>query len=90
MPGKRIDADALAEKLELPCEVLGALTLTVIGRKRLLIENHRGILLYSEVCLRLRASEGQYAVYGEKMRIRVLGRGKMAIEGNIRSMGWEE
>ena len=90
MRRKRTDPDLLAERLELPEEALGALLVTAVGRRRALIENHRGITLYSDVCLRLRAAEGCFVIYGDGLRIRVLGRRSLAIEGDIRSMEWEE
>lgn len=86
---KRIDPEALAEKLELPLEALGSLLVTAVGNRRLLIENHRGIELFSEFCLRLRAAEGCFAVYGDGLCIRSLGGRTLAVEGNIRSMEWE-
>ena len=89
MGRKRIDPEALAEKLELPREVLGSLLVTAIGQRRLLIENHRGIELYSDICLRLRATEGCFSVYGNALCIRTLGGRMLAIEGDIRSMEWE-
>ena len=89
MFNKRLDPEALAEKLELPREALGALLVTAVGQRRLLIENHRGIALYSDVCLRLRSAEGCFAVCGDGLRIRALGGNVLAIEGDIRSMEWE-
>ena len=86
----RMDPDTLAERLELPPEALGALLVTAVGRRRMLIENHRGIAQYSEVCLRLNAAEGCLSVFGDGIRICVLGRHKLAIEGDIRSMEWEK
>ncbi len=85
----RIDPETLAERLELPREALGALLVTAVGQHRLLIENHRGIALYSDVCLRLNAAGGCFAVYGDGLRIRALGGRLLAIEGTIRSMEWE-
>ena len=89
MRGKHLDTDLLAERLELPAEALGALLVTAVGRRRVLIENHRGIAQYSDACLRLNAAGGAFTVYGKDIRIRVLGRKKLAIEGDISSMEWE-
>ena len=89
MARKRIRFDAIPDKLELPREALGSLLVTAVGQKRLLIENHRGIALYSDVCLRLRSAEGCFAVCGDGLRIRALGPDALAIEGHIRSMEWE-
>lgn len=87
---KKADPDLLAERLELPREAAGALLVTAIGNERVLIENHRGILQFGDVCIRLRAREGAFSLCGEKLRIRLLGRHTMAIEGDIRSMEWEK
>ena len=89
MHRKRRDPDLLAERLELPEEALGSLLVTAIGRRRVLIGNHRGIAQYSDACLRLDAAGGAFTVYGSNIRIRVLGRHKLAIEGDIGSMEWE-
>ena len=83
MHRKGIDPEALAERLELPAEALGALLVTAIGQHRLLIENHRGIALYSDVCLRLRAAGGCFAVYGEALRIRA----RSALTARLRRAG---
>lgn len=84
------DADVLAESLELPREALGALLVTAVGRTRLLIENHRGVASYSDVCLRIRAAGSCLTVYGEDLTIRLLGGRTLAIEGKISAMEWEE
>ena len=90
MRRKKPDADALAERLELPEEALGSLLVTAIGRRRVLIENHRGVLQFSDAFLLLKAAGGTFGICGDGIRIRMLGRHRLAIEGDIRSMEWEE
>ena len=85
----RILPGTVAERLDLPAEALGSLLVTAVGNRRLLIENHRGIALYGDACLRLRAAEGAFTVWGDGLRIRALGARTLAIEGNIRSTEWE-
>ncbi len=89
MRRKRWDPDLLAEKLDLPGEALGSLLVTAVGRRRVLIENHSGIALYSDACLRLNAAGGFFSIYGSELRIRALGSRTLAIEGDIGSMEWE-
>lgn len=89
MRKKRSNTDSLAERLELPEEALGSLLVTAVGRRRVLIENHRGIAHYSDACLRLNAAGGVFGVYGCDICIRMLGRHSLAIEGDISSMEWE-
>ena len=83
---KKIDLDAAAERLELPAEALGALLVTVIGKGRVLVENHRGIEQYSEEYIRLGAQGGAVSVYGSGIRMRILGKNKLAREGKSRSV----
>ncbi len=90
MRRKKIDLDAAAEKLELPGEALGALLVTAIGKSRVLVENHKGIEQYSEEYIRLSSQSGALSVYGSRLRIRILGKSRLALEGRIRSMEWEE
>ena len=75
MRRKKIDLDAAAERLELPAEALGAL--------------HRGIEQYSEEYIRLGAQGGAVSVYGSGIRMRILGKNKLALEGKIRSVEWD-
>ena len=89
MRGKKIDLDAAAEKLELPGEALGALLITVIGKSRVLVENHRGIEQYSKEFIRLAARGGAVSIYGSGIKLRILGKNKLALDGNIRSMEWD-
>ncbi len=89
MRRKALDTDALAERLQLPPEALGSLLVTAVGRRRVLIENHKGIATYSDACLRLNAAVGAFTVYGSGICIRMLGRHSLAVEGDIASMEWE-
>lgn len=86
---KKLDLDSAAERLALPEEALGALLVTVIGRRRILIENHRGIEQYSADFIRLSDRAGALCVYGSGLGIRLLGKSKLALEGEIHSLEWE-
>lgn len=81
--------DAAAERLELPAEALGALLVSAVGSRRVLIENHCGVEQYGENILRVRSRNGCLTVLGGELRIRTLGRSKLAVEGKLRSMEWE-
>lgn len=90
MRGGKRHLDAAAERLELPQEAFGALLVTAVGRGHVLIENHRGIEQYGMEYIRLRVKGGSLAVFGSGLRIHTLGKSKLALEGKIRSMEWEE
>ena len=48
MSKKNDRAELLADRLGLPSDALGSTKLSLCGRSRLLIENHRGIISYGE------------------------------------------
>ena len=90
MKRRRVDREALAERLALPPEALGALRVTVVGRGGVLIENHRGVDQFGEEYIRVRSVRGNFAVWGSDIRIRALARDVLILEGDLRSMEWEE
>lgn len=56
----------IAERFELPAETAGVVKMTVVGRHRMLVENHKGILEYAR---------DRIEVSGGKLRIRIIGDG---------------
>ena len=89
MKRKKLDREALAGKLELPPESLGALRVTAVGRSGVLIENHRGVDTFGEDYIRVRAARGSFAVRGSGISIRALARGVLILEGEFVTMEWE-
>ena len=87
--GKKIDLDAAAEKLELPGEALGALLITVIGKSRVLVENHRGILGYSEEEIVLGTGKGRLSLIGDGLHLTAMNQSEVLIHGTIRRVEWE-
>ena len=56
MKTKRDRAELLADKLDIPADALGSVKLSLCGRSRLLIENHRGIITYNDNLIRSTAA----------------------------------
>ena len=55
--------EELSDRLELPEEALGdTLRLTAVGKKRLLIERHRGVLAYGDEQIRIASAQGELVV----------------------------
>ncbi len=80
----------LAERLELPQEALpGALRLTALDDRRLLIENHRGLLAYGTEEIRVSAARGQLRVRGSELTMRAMDRAALLIAGRLQSVEWE-
>ncbi|QOT00926.1 sporulation protein YqfC [Brevibacterium sp. JNUCC-42] len=70
--------------LDLPQDVvLEVPRITMIGHLQMYIENHRGVLQFSENELRLLLSNGQLLVIGEQLVIRAILKEEVLLEGRI-------
>ena len=76
--------EELVERLKLPKDVcLGALRVTITGNNEIWIENYRGILEYSEQCIRLQTKQCQVIFEGRKLSIDYYTNEEMKISGLI-------
>ncbi len=74
----------MAERLELPKEVLLDLPLfTMMGREEITIENHKGILSYSEESIRIGTKVGVCAISGKDLHLKQLSGELLVICGTI-------
>ncbi|MGE5704988.1 MAG: sporulation protein YqfC [Clostridia bacterium] len=70
--------------LDIPQDVvLEVPRITMIGQLQMYIENHRGVLHFSESELRLLLTNGQLIVYGEQLVIRAILPEELLLEGRI-------
>lgn len=73
--------------LDVPSDViLDMPRLTMIGFLQLYIENHRGVLLFSDQELRLLLKKGQLIIRGEGLVIRTILSEELFLEGSIRAI----
>lgn len=80
----------LAERLDLPEEaVVGAVRVTAVGDRRLLIENHGGLLAYGAEQIRVVAGRGQLVLCGTELNMRAMNRAELLITGRLQSLSWE-
>ena len=80
----------LAERLELPQEAVGdAVRLTAVGDRRLLIENHCGLLAYGTEEIRVSTGRGQIVLRGTELGMRAMNRAELLITGRLQSLSWE-
>ena len=80
----------LAQRLELPEEaLLGALKLTVTGGRQALVENHRGLLDYSEERILISAIKGKLAISGTGLSLAAMNKSELLVKGRIQSVEWE-
>lgn len=73
--------------LDIPSDViLDMPRLTMVGFLQLYIENHRGVLLFSDQELRLLLKKGQLIIRGEGLVIRTILSEELFLEGTIREI----
>ncbi len=80
-----------AQVLDLPQDVVFDLPrMTLIGNMQLYVENHRGVLHFSDDLLRLQLSKGQLEVIGKQLVIRAILTEEVFIEGIIDDLKYVE
>ncbi len=57
---------------------------TAVGNRSLLVENHAGVIAFSEDCVRLAAPPGEIRVSGSELFLCDIRPGTLIIRGNIR------
>lgn len=79
-----------AENLKLPKDViLGEVLVSFVGRRSVVIENYRSIILYTDTLIKLQAKTCRVAVSGSRLVIEYYTNEEMKISGLIKSMEFE-
>lgn len=74
----------ITQKMELPPDVMMDLPrVTMIGQIHIYIENHRGLLQFSDKELRLLLKQGQLLVKGEQFVLKTMLPEEILLEGKI-------
>ncbi len=82
--------EIFSDLFELPKEViLGFPRLTLVGNIQLLVENHRGVIAYSDRLIRIGVSNGELVVRGREMQIKNLYSEELMIKGIIEGVDYE-
>ena len=77
----------LAERINLPSEPITKQPLIeIIGRNRVLIENHKGVCDYSGRNILIRTSCGQISISGEGLELACMTKEQLIIIGKIYSV----
>ena len=80
----------LPDRLELPQDlVLGAAKLTVTAGRRVLVENHRGVLDYTSERVVVSLGRGRLSIAGTDIRLRAMNRHELLIAGRIQTLEFE-
>ncbi len=64
----------------------GGVRVVISGKDRLLVEEHRGILAYSDTKLLLRLADGKLSVSGETLEISEYGERDIVVTGRIKQL----
>lgn len=83
-------AGTLGERLQIPGEALGECKLSVLGNRRALVENHRGLLHCTEELISFRARQGVLRVFGAALRIEAMDGSDLLLSGRLDRIEWEE
>ena len=82
--------EEIAGRLDLPAEtVAGVPKLTVTGRRRALIENHRGLLQYSRDRIEVDGGRVRLRIRGANLQLVAMDRSDLLISGVILSAEFE-
>ena len=82
-------AGELAERLEVPGEALGELSVQTAGRTAL-VENHRGLLSLGEESIVIAGSRGRrLTVRGTGLRVQAMTKKEMLICGTLQAVEWD-
>ncbi len=70
--------------MELPADVLMDLPrITLVGQIHIYIENHKGLLAFSDTEIRVLLKQGQMLIQGEGLVIKVILPEELVLEGKI-------
>lgn len=89
MKTKRDRAELLADKLDIPADALGSVKLSLCGRSRLLIENHRGIITYNDSLIEIDCGSVKLVIRGDALRLGAMNGSDMFICGRIIALEFE-
>ena len=82
--------ETLAGRLDLPAEVVaGAPKVTVTGASRVLVENHRGLLAYSDTEVAVDGGSTRVLVRGDGLLLRAMDREMLLVTGTITGVDLE-
>ena len=83
-------AGTLGERLQIPGEALGEMKLSVLGNRRALIENHKGLLHCTEELIALRGERSMLRIFGAALQIVAMDGSDLLLSGHLDRIEWEE
>ncbi len=92
MPGSRKGAalrEGIADRLDLPATAAGVVKVTIMGARRALVEEHRGLVSYSRERIEIDAGAHRVCIDGEGLELQAMDREALLVTGRILSVGLE-
>lgn len=81
----------LADKLDLSRDViLDIPRIVVTGDSEIIIENHKGIILFEENEVRINSQLGQISILGKEFEILFMGGSTLTMSGKFKSIVYEK
>lgn len=81
----------IAESAALPKDVMLDLPrISICADKEIFIENHKGIMEYTSVCLRVRMNDGIINIFGSGLRAVVIRDDRMVVNGEFERVEYEK
>jgi sporulation protein YqfC len=79
----------MTDVLELPKDlVLDLPRVTLIGNVQITLENHRGVILYTDSNVRVAVARGEIVIAGEKLVLRSILHDEIIVDGTINSVSY--
>ena len=81
----------IAEKLDIPIDVvLDIPKIIITGKEEITIENHKGIVAFSENEIKVSSKKGIIKIQGNNFEIFYMGSNSLTINGEIRAIFYED
>lgn len=80
----------IAQKLDIPIDVMIDIPKIIItGNEEITIENHKGIIAFSEHEIKISSQKGIIKIQGNNFEIFYMGSNSLTINGEIRAISYE-
>ncbi|CAB1240580.1 sporulation protein YqfC [Clostridium sp. WLY-B-L2] len=80
----------IADKLDLPRDIiLNMPQIKVMGNNEIIIENHKGIILFEDSQIKINSGIGLISIYGSKFEVLFIGGSTITIGGKFKSIVYE-
>lgn len=76
-----------AEKFELPADAIaGVPKITITGKARVLLENHKGLLEYGTELIEINGGRVRVRIHGTDLELRTMDKNDLVVTGQIVSV----